>query len=192
VGDQLGHVGQVLALAVDAHRRDPQALRHVVEGADVERARHGAADIGPVTVRLSEAQQLALVEHRREQTGVVEVGAALVDVVDDEGVAGMDVVLELLDDGLGGVVQRAHVGGDIAAALHDGVAVGVAERRGEIARVDDEGIAGPQDLFRHLVDDVHVGVLQDLERHRIQGITFSVDRHFSLLVCGPVFRPHSS
>ena len=37
-------------------------------------------------------------------------------------------------------------------ALRDAFAVGVVQRAGEVAVVDHEGIAGPQDLLGHLVD----------------------------------------
>ena len=80
----------------------------------------------------------------------------------------MDVVAERLDDGLGGEVQRADVDGDVLAALHHRVALGVAQRGGEVAAVDDERVAGAQDLLRHLVDDRHERVLEDLERDGVE------------------------
>ena len=189
VGDQLGHVGEVHALAVDPHRRDAEPLRHMVERAHVEGARHRAADIGPVAVGLGKAEMDALVEDRPDDARVVEVGAALVDVVHDEGVAGVDVVAELVDDGLGGVVQRAHMGGDVARALHDGVALGVADRRGKIPRPDDEGVAGAEDLLRHLVDDVDVGVLEHLEGHGVERVAFLVLAHLLFLALCVSSRP---
>src|SRR5690606_16965207 len=39
----------------------------------------------------------------------------------------------------------------------------VAQRRGEVTRVDDERVAGPQDLLGHQVDGGREGVLQHLE-----------------------------
>ena len=189
VGDQLRHVGEVLALAVDPDRRDAEPLGHVVERAHVEGARHRAADIGPVAVGLGEAQVDALVENGADDARVVEVGAALVDVVHDEGIAGVDVVAELVDDGLGGVVQRAHVGGDVARALHDGVAFGVADCRGKIPRPDHEGVAGAEDLLRHLVDDVDVGVLEHLEGHGVERVAFSVLAHCLFLALCVSLRP---
>src|SRR5439155_17699688 len=55
-------------------------------------------------------------------------------------------------------------------ALHDRVAVRVAERRREIARVEDERVAGAQDLLGHLVDGRDERVLQHLERDRVERV----------------------
>ena len=170
VGDQHRDVGEVAALVPDAHGRDPQALAHVVDGVDVERAGHGAADIGPVAVGLGEAEQLALVEDAAHDARVVEVRAAHERVVDDEHVARMDVVAEGVDDGLGGEVERADVRGDVARALHHGVALRVAEGRREVARVDHERVAGAEDLLGHLVDDVDERVLENFERDGIERV----------------------
>ena len=49
-----------------------------------------------------------------------------------------------------------------------GVALAVAERRREVARVEDERVAGAEDLLRHLVDDRDERVLQHLERDRVE------------------------
>ena len=46
----------------------------------------------------------------------------------------------------------------------------VAERRGEVAGVDDERVAGAQDLLRHLVDGGREGVLQHLERDGVERV----------------------
>ena len=94
--------------------------------------------------------------------------ATFVNVVDDEDVAGVDVAVELPDDGFGRVVQGADVCGDVAGALHDGVSVGVTECRGKVARVDDEGVAGPENLLGHLVDGVDEGVLEYFECYWIE------------------------
>jgi len=44
-------------------------------------------------------------------------------------------------------------GGDVLAALGDGIAVDVIQRRREIAVVDDEGVAGSEHLLGHLVNN---------------------------------------
>ena len=168
VGDELGHVGQIDALAINPDRRDAKTLGHMIERTDVERPRHRAADVRPMAVGLGEAEQLTFVEHGSEDAGVVEVRAALIDVIDHEDVARVDVAFEFVDHGFGGVVQCADMGGDVAAALHHRVAVDVAERRGKIARPDHERIAGAKDLLRHLVDDVNVGVLEYFEGDGIE------------------------
>jgi hypothetical protein len=140
----------------------------VLGGADVERARHAAADVRPVAVGLRERDQLAVGEHRADQRDVGEVGAAPVGVVDGEHVALVDVALEVLEHGLGLQVQRADVHGDVLRALHDRVAAGVVERAREVAREDHERVARAQDLLGHLVHDGHESVLEHLEGHRVE------------------------
>jgi hypothetical protein len=44
----------------------------------------------------------------------------------------------------------------------------VAQAIGEVPAVDHEGIAGPEQLLRHLVDQVDVGVLENLEGDAIK------------------------
>ena len=95
-------------------------------------------------------------------------GAAAVGVVDGEDVTGVDVVAELLEHRLALEVQRADVHGDVLVTLHDGVALGVAERGGEVARVDNEGVAGAQNLLGHEVDRGGEGVLENLEGHWVE------------------------
>ena len=175
--DQPADVRKILTLAPHAGRRDAQSFGHVVERADVERSRYGAADVGPVAVRLREPEQFALVEDRADDARVVEVRAALVHIVHDEYIARVNVAGEIVDHGLRRVMQGTDMRGDIAAALHDRVAARVAQRRGKIARINNEGIAGAEDLLRHLVDDVDEGVLQNLEGDGIEGLRFDGQAH---------------
>ena len=168
LGDEIRDVFEELVLAPQASRRNPQALTHVIECLDVERTRSRATDVGPVSVRLCVAEQFTLVVDRPDDPGVVEVTATFIDVVDDKYVAGVDVAVELPDDGFGRVVQGADVCGDVAGALHDGVPVGVTECRRKVARVDDKRVAGAEDLLGHLVDGVDEGVLEYFECHWIE------------------------
>jgi hypothetical protein len=127
VGDDHAHdVAPVLALVVDPHRRDPDALAEVVTRRHVERARHAAAHVRPVAVGLGQAQQLALVEDRAHDPHVVEVRATEVRVVDGEHVARAHLPLEGVDHRSCGQVQRADVDRDVLAALHDRVALRIA------------------------------------------------------------------
>jgi hypothetical protein len=167
-GDQVGDVLAEAPLVEQTDRRDAQALAEHVAGGDVERARHAAADVRPVAVRLAEGDDLAVGEDRPDEPHVGEVGAAGIGVVDGVDVAGMHVALEGAHHVLAGEVQGADVDGDVLVALRGGVALGVVQRAREVAVVDDEGIAGPQDLLAHLVDAGDEGVLQDLEGHRIE------------------------
>ena len=56
------------------------------------------------------------------------------------------------DHVLAGEVQRADVDRDVLIALRGAFALGVMQGAGKVAVVDDEGVAGPQDLLAHLVD----------------------------------------
>ena len=107
-------------------------------------------------------------EDRADDAHVAEVGATQIGIVDGDHVARMEIVLERLQHGLRRVVEGADVDGDVLASLHHRVAVGVAEAVGEVARVDDEGVAGAQHLLRHLVDEVDEGVFQNLEGDRVE------------------------
>lgn len=93
------------ALVEDPHRRDAQTLTEVILGVDVEGAGHRTAGVGPVALVLGEGDDLVVLEDRPDETHVVEVGAAPVGVVDRED-AGVDVVAELVEDGLALEVQR--------------------------------------------------------------------------------------
>ena len=97
-----------------------------------------------------------------------EMRAPGVGVVDGVDVARMHVALEGADHVLAGVVQRADMDRDVLVALRGGIAVRVVQRVGEVAVVDHEGIAGPQDLLGHLVDGGDEGILQHLERDGIE------------------------
>ena len=152
----------------DAHRRDADALAEHVLRRHVERARHRAAHVGPVAVGLRVADDLVADEDRPDQPRVAEMRAARIRVVDHVNVAGVHVLLEELDHRFARVMQRADVDRDVAIALRHAVAPGVVQRVGEVAVVDDEGIAGPQDLLGHLINRADEGVLQDLERHRVE------------------------
>ena len=88
----------------------------------------GAADIGPMTVRLSHRDDLAVPEDRTNNARVVEVGATLVDIVHDEDVPLVHVVSEVVQNGFRRVVQSADVGRDVSGSLHDGIAIRIAKR----------------------------------------------------------------
>ena len=155
------HVSDIFAqhaLVDDADRRYAYAFAEHFLGIDVKRARHAAADIRPMAVRLAIGDDLVADENRADQAHIVEMGAAGVGVVDHENVARLHIALEGADHILAGVMQRADMNGDILIALGDGIAIGIIQRRGEIAIVDDERITGSEHLLGHLVDDGDEGV----------------------------------
>ena len=80
----------------------------------------------------------------------------------------MHVAFEERDHRLAGVMQRADVDRYIAIALSHAVAVSVMERVGEVAVIDDEGIAGPEDLLGHLIHGRYEGIFQNLESDGIE------------------------
>ena len=151
-GDQMGHVLAEAPLVEQAYRRDAQPLAEHLARGDVERSRHAAADIRPMAVRLAEGDDLAVGKDRPDQAHIGEVRAAGIGIVDGEDVALMHVAVEEAHDVLAGEVQRADMDGDVLIALRGAFALGVMQGAGEIAVVDDEGIAGPKDLLAHLVD----------------------------------------
>ena len=82
-----------------------------------------------MAIRLRKTEMGALVENRAHDTGIVKMCAALIHIVHDKRIARVNIVPKFIDNGLRGVMQGADMGCNIAAALHDGVAFGVANRR---------------------------------------------------------------
>jgi hypothetical protein len=96
-------------------------------------------------------------------------GAAGIGIVDRIDVSWMHVALEGAHHVLASEVQRADVDRDVLVALRRRVAVCIVQRAGEVAVVDDEGIAGAQNLLGHLIDAGNEGILQHLESDGIKG-----------------------
>ena len=106
-----------------------------------------------MAVRLAESDDLASREDRTDQAHVAEMRAARIWVVDGVDVAGMHIALECADHVLAGEVQRADVDGDVLIALRcPNFHSASCSALGEVAIVDHERIARPQNLLRHLVD----------------------------------------
>jgi hypothetical protein len=94
--------------------------------------------------------------------------AAPVRVIDCKDIAGINVLAELFQDGFALKVQRAHMEREVRAALHDGIALGIAESGRKVTRIDDKGITGSQDLFAHEVNARGEGIFEYFERYWIQ------------------------
>ena len=135
-----------------------------------------------MAIRLRKTEMGALVENWAHDTGIIKMCAALIHIVHYKRIARMNIVPKFIDYGLRGVMQGADMGCNIAAALHDGVAFGVANRRRKITRPDYKRITGSKNLLRHLIDDVDVGIFQYLEGHWIECITVLVRAHYQVLL----------
>ena len=126
-----------------------------------------AADVGIVGDAGGEAEQAVLMEDRPEEEDVREVHAAVVGIVHDEHVAGMDVVgifPHQRRDGVGdGAEMHRH-----AEPLGDQPAAGVAEAGGEVHAFPHHlRVGGAHDRDRHLVGEIAEAVLDHLEGHRV-------------------------
>ena len=82
-----------LAARDQLDRRNAHALLEAFGRARVEAAGHVAADVEPMADRGEPAEQLALAKHRPHQPEVVEMRAAVVGIVEQEGVAGLEPAL---------------------------------------------------------------------------------------------------
>ena len=69
-------------------------------GGDVKRSGDGAADVGPVPVRLHESDESPLVEDRPDDADIAKVGATQIRIVDGDDVTRVEVILERVEDGL--------------------------------------------------------------------------------------------
>ncbi|MNL32456.1 hypothetical protein D3C87_1543060 [compost metagenome] len=130
-----------------------------------------------MAVRLAEGDDPAIDEDRPDQPDVIEVGAAGIGIVDGVDVTRMHVTVEGADHVLAGEVQRADMDRDVLVTLGCRIAFGIVKGAGEVAVVDDEGVAGSQDLLGHLIDAGDEGVLQDLEGHRVKVLLFRHSLH---------------
>ena len=137
------HVGadHVELLAVGAgggeepEGRDAQPFLPGVGGAGDVAAGHRAADIRPMRQARGEGNDGALHEDRPDRLHVGQVVAADLGQVQEPDVAGLQPVAgHPLQELAHGEAHHPHVHGDVAA-LGDEVAVGVGQRRREIARL---------------------------------------------------------
>ena len=144
--------GSIAALV--AHRRQVQALvEHLARLAGAA-SRHRAADVALVRDRSAEAEQLAVDEHRAQHAHVGRVrAAAVIGMVDQEGVALGDVVAELRDHRAAAGRERADMQRQ-HHMLRDHFALGVHQRAGGILRfAHDGGEAGAEQRVLHLPHD---------------------------------------
>ena len=163
VGALVAHGGQVQAFVENLSRLARAA------------SRHWPADVALVRDRAAEAEQLAADEDRRDDRDVRRVwAAAVVGVIDDEGVALRDAVAERIDDGGGAGGECADVQRQDHVLRHH-VALRVHQRAGCILRFPhDGGEAGAEQRILHLLHDAGEARLQHFEIDRVDGHCFSV------------------
>ena len=161
---------RVLDAGVDELReRDPEPLLVDLGRVHGDAARRDAADVGVMGHRRRVALERAVDEHRLDHVDVREMlAAAAVRVVRDVDVPGLRRRPELLEH----VAHHGREGAELhgeGQALRDDAAVAVAERGRVVHRVaNDRRVGAAHDHERHLVGGRREGVLDHLERDRIE------------------------
>ena len=165
--DHREDVGVDLAALDEAHAGDDEAFL-VDLARDADAAGRAAADIDVMGDVGHVAEQRALVEDGRDERDVVQVHAALVGIVDQDAVAGLQALGAVGADGARHQVsQRAQVGG-LGEGLGDGAQLAVEEGAGEVAaRLDVGRVGGAAERGAHLLGDGEQPVADDLEANGI-------------------------
>ena len=165
--DHLVHVVAQSAPVVEPQRRDAQALLPDLGREGVVGAVGGAADVALVRAVDRPEREPVAVEHRNEGRQVRDVVASPIGIVQQEHVAGMDVIAEVVADRLRRPRQGADVDGDVLG-LGDEAPVGVADAGGEVAaRVEDLRVRGAQHRLAHLLYDGAEPVLDHRYGNRV-------------------------
>ncbi len=155
---------RVSIAALVAHRRQMQALvEHLARLAGAA-SRHRPADVALVRDRAAEAEQLAVDEHRAQHAHVGRVrAAAVIGMVDQEGVALGDVAAELRDHGAAAGRERADMQRQHHMLRHH-FALGIHQRAGGVLRfTHDGGEAGAEQRVLHLPHDAGEARLHHFE-----------------------------
>ena len=132
-------------------------------------ARRAPADIGVMAAARDEEQDLLprLVEDRRDDGDVRQVGAAVVGRVHHVDIAGLQGAAVLLQHRAHRLAHRAQVNRDMRR-IGDQIAVGVEHRAGEIEPLlDVHRIGGVLQRHAHLLGDRHEEVVEHLQHHRV-------------------------
>ena len=161
--DALDVVARLMAALV-AHRRQVQALVEHLARLARAASRHRPADVALVRDRAAEAEQRAVDEHRAEHAHVRRVrAAAVVGMVDQEGVALGDVAAEFRDHGAAAGRERADMQRQ-HDVLRDHLALGIHQRAGGVLRfTHDRGEAGAEQRVLHLPHDAGEARLHHFE-----------------------------
>ncbi len=131
-------------------------------------ARHGAADVGPMGEAHGKGTDGALGKHRPDRLDVGQMVAAHLGQIEEPHVTGRQAAFgHAFQEFLHREAHDAHVHGDVPA-LGNQFPVGVGERRGQVARLAQQGRTGrAHDDQRHLLGRRRQRIADDLEGHRI-------------------------
>ena len=159
-----------LVAALIAHGRQMQALVEDLLRLARARARHRAADVALVRDGAAEADEFARMEHRRDDAHVGRVrAAAMIGMVDEEGVALLDVALVGFDHRAAAGRERADVQRQ-DDMLRDNVAARVHERAGRVLAFAHDGrIARAEKRVLHFEHDAFKARAHDLDVNGVEG-----------------------
>ena len=161
--------------AKELHRRDADALLEALGRLRIVVAGHVAADVEPVPDRGDPGEHLAAAHQRAHQAEIVEVGAAVVGIVEQIGVAGGEIAVarDLVDHRLDRERHGADEDRQAGGALHQRRAgLGVIEAVAGVVRLGDDRIERRAVERRvHLVGDLDEAAVEHRKRDRIERVT---------------------
>ena len=165
----IGDVLVDLTPARKPHGRQHEGLGKGIGGGGVVVARHRAAHIVPMAHAGQPAKQFAIAEIGAHQPHVRQVRAAQMRVVEDENIAVLRGVAELVDHGLYREGHDAHKDRQPRFALHQRVAgFGVVQAVAGVVRLGDDGVEGRAKQRRvHFVGDLLHPAREDGECDRV-------------------------
>ena len=158
--------------AHELHGRNAEAFLEALGRLGVEVARHVAADIEPVADRGEPREHFAVAHQRAHEPHVVQVRAAVIRIVEQIGVARIEVAVarDLVDHRLDGECHRADEDRQAGCALHQRRAgLGVIEAVAGVVRLGDDRIERRAIQRRvHLVGDLDEAAVEHRERDGIE------------------------
>ena len=158
--------------AKQLHRRDADALLEALRRLRIVVAGDVATDVEPVPDRCDPGEHAAVTHQWTHQTEIVEVGAAVVRIVEQIGVAGGEIAVagDLVDHRLDRERHGADEDRQPRRALHQGGAgLGVIEAVAGIVRLGDDRIERRAVERRvHLVGDLDEAAIEHRKRDRIE------------------------
>ena len=158
--------------ADELHRRDADALLKALRRLWIVIPRDIAADVEPVPDRGNPGEDPPAAHQGTHQAEIVEVRAAVVRVVEEIGVAGIEIAVarDLVDHGLDREGHGADEDRQAGCALHQGRAgLGVIEPVAGVVGLGDDRIERRAIQRRvHLVGDLDEAAVEYRKRNRIE------------------------